>query len=176
MPKKLFRRLAPDRRALRRHKVLNILGDWLHDPNLWHLNRRSVSGAFAVGLFCAWVPVPLQMLLAALVALPLRVNLPLSVALVWVTNPVTMPVMFYAAYKVGAWMLGGAGAGSGLAPELSWRWLMSAMAGAWRPFLVGSFVLGVFSAAAGYCGVLLFWRWQVTQRWKLRRRRGVRKG
>ncbi len=175
MPKEIFRRLALDRRALRRHKVLSILGDWLHDPNLWHLNRRSVSGAFAVGLFCAWVPVPFQMLLAALAALPLRVNLPLSVALVWVTNPLTMPVMFYAAYKVGAWILGDAAAGAAVAPEFSWHWLASVMAGAWRPFLVGSFVLGVFSAALGHVGVLLFWRWHVLRQWHRRRRREARK-
>ncbi len=175
MPKAIFRRFAPDRRSLRRYKALSILGDWLHDPNLWHLNRRSVSGAFAVGLFCAWMPVPFQMVLAALVALPLRVNLPLSVALVWVTNPVTIPVMFYGAYKVGAWMLGD-GVGVPFAPEVSWRWFVSVMAVSWRPFLFGSFVMAVFSAAAGYVGVLLFWRWHVTRQWKRRQRRGRRKG
>jgi len=55
----------------------------------------------AVGLFCAFVPLPIQMLLAAAAAIIFRVNLPISVGLVWITNPVTIPPMFYFCYKVG---------------------------------------------------------------------------
>ena len=46
------------------------------------------------------------MLLAALIAIWLKVNLPLSVALVWVSNPITMGPMFYFAYKLGALLMG----------------------------------------------------------------------
>jgi uncharacterized protein (DUF2062 family) len=42
------------------------------------------------------------MLLAALAAVLLRCNLPLSVALVWLTNPLTVPAIFFIAYQVGA--------------------------------------------------------------------------
>jgi uncharacterized protein (DUF2062 family) len=77
------------------HKNLSFLGEKLHDPNLWHLNRRSVSAAFAIGLFAAWIPTPGQMVIAAIIALYFRANLPISVALVWITNPLTMPPMFY---------------------------------------------------------------------------------
>ena len=78
MPKKFIKRLMPNHRTIREHKHLRFLGSLLHDPNLWHLNRRSASGAFAVGLFMAWVPVPFQMLLGAIGAIAFRVNLPLS--------------------------------------------------------------------------------------------------
>ena len=71
------------------------------DPNLWHLNRHSAAGGFGIGLFFAFWPVPFQMWLSAFAAIPLRVNLPLSVATVWLTNPITMPPIFYGAYKVG---------------------------------------------------------------------------
>ena len=105
MPKKFLQRLMPDHRTIREHRHLRFLGTLLHDPNLWHLNRRSASGAFAVGLFVAWVPVPFQMLLGAIGAILFRVNLPLSAALVWVSNPLTMPPLFYFAYLVGGWLL-----------------------------------------------------------------------
>ena len=38
----------PDHKLIREHKHLRIFGSMLHDPNLFHLNRRSVAGAFAV--------------------------------------------------------------------------------------------------------------------------------
>jgi len=52
-------------------------------PMVWHLNRRSVAGGVAVGLFVSWVPVPLQMLFAAVLAAVLRVHVPVSVVMVW---------------------------------------------------------------------------------------------
>ena len=58
MPKKLIKRYMPDHRQIREHKHLQLFGSLLHDPNLWHLNRRSAAGAFAVGLFVRLYPFP----------------------------------------------------------------------------------------------------------------------
>jgi uncharacterized protein len=77
MPKRLIKRLLPDYDVLRNHKHLQLFGTLLHDANLWHLNRHSASGAFAVGLFMAFIPLPFQMIFAAGAAILFRVNLPL---------------------------------------------------------------------------------------------------
>ena len=105
MPKKLLKRWVPDHGKVRDHKSLRMFGDRLHDPNLWHFNRRSVAGGLALGVFVAFIPLPIQMLLAAALSLLLRVNLPLAVAAVWITNPLTMPPIFFICYKVGSWVL-----------------------------------------------------------------------
>ncbi|MCE9969096.1 DUF2062 domain-containing protein, partial [Aeromonas salmonicida] len=89
MPKRIIKRWMPDQKTLKENKRLQLFGNLLLDNNLWHLNRRSAAGAFGVGLFMAWIPVPCQMLLAAGGAIACRVNLPLAVALVWLTNPIT---------------------------------------------------------------------------------------
>lgn len=176
MPKKLIKRLMPDHTTIREHKHLRFLGTLLHDPNLWYFNRRSASGAFAVGLFMAWVPVPFQMLLGALGAILFRVNLPLSVALVWVTNPLTMPPMFYFAYLVGGWLLGDAGNGN-VAFELSYEWLANELVVIWQPFLLGCLIMGVVSSAAGYLTIRGLWRLHLVRHYRERKaRRLARKG
>lgn len=168
MPKKIIKRFLPDYKKIREHKHLKIFGKLIHDPNLWHLNRRSVSGAFSVGLFMAFVPVPFQMALAAAAAIPLRVNLPISVALVWITNPFTMPPIFYGCYKVGAWVLGTPI--QNIEFELTLEWLMTQLDGIWAPFLLGCFLVATFSAVVSNFIIRWFWRTQVLKDWKERRR------
>jgi len=166
MPKKFLKRWMPDPAKIKAQKNLRMFGRWLGDGNLWHLNRRSASGAFAVGLFMAWIPVPFQMALAAGAAILLRVNLPLSVAMVWLTNPVTMPPMFYFAYYFGARVLG-------MPPvdfefNLSWEWLVTVMETIGKPFLLGCGMLAVICSLVGYLSIQLLWRISVQRRWAQR--------
>jgi hypothetical protein len=166
MPKKFIKRYMPDHKVIREHKHLRIFGTLLHDPNLFHLNRRSVAGAFAVGLFVAWVPIPFQMVLAAALAILVRVNLPISVALVWVSNPFTMPPLFYFAYRLGTRILGVPAGKFNI--ELSFEWLGSGLAAIWQPFLLGCFVMGASCSLLGYLGMRLIWRISIINKMKKR--------
>jgi len=167
--KKTIKRIMPDHHKIRNHKHLKILGPLLHQQNLWHFNRRSASGAFAVGLFMAWVPVPFQMLLGAAGAVLFQVNLPLSVMLVWCSNPLTMPPLFYFAYLVGAKILGTPE--NEFTFELSTEWLLHGMSLIWQPFLLGCLIMAVISSAVGYTTVRLLWRLHIVQHLKERKLR-----
>ncbi len=156
---------------LERHRGLGILGKRLFDPELWHLNRQCVSAAFAVGLFVTWLPIPAQMLVAGGLAMVLRCNLPVSVALVWISNPVTQPALLLFAYQLGNWLLGEPA--EVMAFQVSWEWFRVRLGQIWAPLLLGSVVSGVVSGFLGWAGMQLFWRWHVVQRWE--RRRNVRK-
>ena len=171
MPKKLIKRSMPDHHRIREHRHLRFFGTLLHDPNLWHFNRRSASGAFAVGLFMAFVPLPFQMLFAAAAAILFRVNLPLSVALVWITNPLTMPPIFYSAYLLGAWVLGTPAREEGLQFEASIDWLMTELGAIWEPFLLGCFIAGTASALLGYFTIRGLWRLHLVNHYKARKQR-----
>ena len=168
MPKKMLKRLMPDPGTIKNNKYLAVLGSRLHDNNLWYLNRHSAAGAFAVGLFCAWMPIPFQMVMAALLAMTFRVNLPLSVVLVWLTNPLTMPPMFYFAYRLGSFLLDRPHHYKHF--ELSLSGISSAMSSAAPPFLLGCLVMAIVCSATGFMVIHGLWRWTVSQRWKKRRR------
>ena len=171
MPRKLLRKFF-SRHDFRKEKSIGMFGELLHDRNLWHMNRRSVSVACAVGLFCAFIPIPFQMVLAAGIAIIFRCNLPISVALVWITNPITMPPLFFLAYKVGTWITD-----VNLGPfefELSLNWLFTELRERWRPFLAGCLFMGTLSGLIGFISARVAWRVYVVTFWKRRRLRKLR--
>ena len=169
MPKNLIKKYLPDPDFFKNHKNLQFLGERLHDPNLWHLNRRSISMAFAIGLFVAWIPTPGQMAIAAIAAFYLRANLPVSVALVWITNPLTMPPMFYFSYLVGLWALNEPSPSENF--EFSVDNALSGLGDVWEPFLLGCFIVGIISSATGYFSINEYWRHHVTKKWEERKER-----
>lgn len=167
MPKKIIKKYFPDPEKIRQMKGLGILGKWLGNPNLWHIHRRSVSRAFASGLFWMSIPLPSQMIASAITAIIFRANLPISVVLVWISNPLTMPPIFYFNYVVGTWILG-EHAQKSLGFKMSWDWILSTLGHLWLPLYLGSAVVGIVLAIVSYFGILLFWRWKVIQAWKKR--------
>lgn len=170
MPKRLIKRLLPHHDTVREHKHLKVFGNLLHDANLWHLNRHSASGGFAVGLFMAFVPLPFQMVLAAAAAIFFRVNLPISVALVWITNPITIPPIFYFTYRVGTWILQTPAQAEAF--QFSLEWIeQNGLHDILLPLLVGSLICGAIASLAGYLLILWIWRWRAAEKWKMRRLR-----
>ena len=165
--KQWLKRVAPDRAKVREHKHLRVFGKLLQDPGLWHLNRRSASGAFAVGLFVMYLPPVGQMIIAAAGAITFRVNLPISVALVWITNPLTIPPMYYFAYLVGSWIIGAPAQARHVHFWLEWHNWLSILA----PMTVGCLICGTVCSVVGYFAVQGIWRWSLMRQIRLRRER-----
>lgn len=171
-----FRRFLPQREAIRRHRILRPFAAWLQHPGLWHLHRRSVAGGVAVGLFCGLIPGPLQMLSAALLAIALRVNLPLAVVVTTYTNPLTIVPLYFLAFELGRGVLGVSnGMPPPSLPELHWGNLGSELWG-WlealgQPLLVGLPLLAFSFAIGGYLLVRVSWRIAVILRWRARKKR-----
>lgn len=169
MPKKFFKRYLPDAQRIKELKVLDFLGDKLHRPNLWHLNRRSVSRAFAIGLWAMFTPpLPVQQILAAIFAVHFNANLPISVALVWITNPVTWGPMYYFAYRVGTLSMGQA---AFTFDEFSELLTVDKALELGAPFLVGCLILMHLGAVLGYFGIQYIWRRSVRHQMELRQYR-----
>ena len=172
MPRELLKRYMPSPERIKRSRSLRFMGSLLHNPALWRITRHSVARAMACGLFAGLLPIPFQMLLAALLAIPLRANLPISVSLVWLTNPITMPPICFAQYKIGTFLLNTPE--RSMPVEISMSWLVAEIQHIWQPMLAGSLVTAILAATIGYLGTLLYWRFWVMRNWqrrKLRRRR-----
>jgi hypothetical protein len=167
MPRNTFKRWMPTPHKIREHKALKFFGVLLHDPNLFHLNRHSVSVAFFVGIFLCFLPIPFQVPLAAMGALWLRCNLPLAVTLVWISNPLTFPFIFIACHQFGAQLLGLPARNFEF--ELSWAWFQSEFLLIWQPLLLGSVLAGLFFGSLGYLLMQWTWRWNVIKKWEKRK-------
>jgi hypothetical protein len=171
---KRLRKHLPNRHAVLGNRWLRPFHNWLHHPNLWHLNRRSVAGGVAIGLFAGLIPGPLQMLGGTLLAITFRVNLPVAVFTTFYTNPFTILPLYLLAYEYGALLTGTHNGGLSHLnqPELSWdNWLTPLLV--WfdtlgRPFFIGLPMLGVTLALVGYVAVRLLWKWRVIREWQKR--------
>jgi uncharacterized protein len=152
-----------DRWFMRPFKVL------LQHPVYWALNRRNVTRAFALGLFIAFVPLPVHFLLAALLALFLRLNVPAAIAGTLLTNPLTVVPLYLSAYWMGTQLLDVPK--YDVAFEMSWQWLSTGFLPIWKPFLLGCLVMGTLCALTGY--LLLGSLWHVTLVMKYHKRKGA---
>lgn len=174
MPRRFFKRYMPHPERIKGNKSLRFLGALIHDPNLWHLNRRSVSRAMAIGLFWAMIPMPMQMLAAAFVAIPLRANLPISVGLVWLTNPITMPPVFYCSYKFGTWLINTPALQ--MPEQITLSWIGQVLQTHWQPLYLGSLVLGLLFAGIAYFATNAYWHWWVKRSWHKRQEKRRKRG
>ena len=163
-----LRKLIPSRDKMREISALEPVAHLFNRPELWHFNRRGVSGAAFIGLFSAFIPVPSQMLLAAIIAIIARVNLPISVALVWITNPITIPPIIYGSYRVGAWVLGIDVAE--VQVELSLDWVLANFMAIGKPLFIGSVICGLVAGSIGFTASHFMWRNWVMHQWRKRRR------
>ena len=171
MPRKYFRKYLPDPETVRSSRMVAAFGSWAQHPNLWHLNRRSVSGAVAIGLFSGLVPGPLQMLTALLLAIPLRKNLPVSLVVTLYTNPFTIVPLYALAYGYGRLLLPGEHAAFPETFDMGWSNVADVLVALGKPLAVGLVALACTLALLGYFGVQLAWRAWVVGAWRARAKR-----
>lgn len=140
-------------------------------PSLWHLNRRSVPRALAVGLFAAFVIPVGQFVLAAFLAVPLRANVPLAAAATLVTNPLTFPPIYIGAYKLGTFLLYHSPHDGADDLAKSFGATLLEVSG---PTALGLLVFATLSSIIGFAAASFWWRYRLWRRWRQSRRTAPR--
>ena len=104
---KKWMRPLPRRSNIHRYPVLKwFSGMARRRAFLWSFRSREMVTALFLGLIVAFMPlVGIQMLIVFFLALWFRANLPVIVALQWVSNPFTMGPIYFADYQIGLAMM-----------------------------------------------------------------------
>ncbi|MDD3477016.1 MAG: DUF2062 domain-containing protein [Sulfurimonas sp.] len=117
-------------------------------------NRKMVSKGVLIGLFIAFIPMPMQMLAVVAVIPFTRFNVPIAISICWLSNPFTMPAMYYMEYLTGSFILG-----METTPvEMTLEWFSQNIGNIFVPLYVGTAFYSVFGSLLGYYLVNHFWR------------------
>jgi uncharacterized protein (DUF2062 family) len=131
MIRRLFKRTRHDPES----KIGKVLEKYRIPREYFSINRRSVSRGVLVGLFWGFIPMPFQMLAVLLTTPLMRFNVPIAISMVWLSNPLTMPAMYYMEYKTGTLLLGLPGLEN---VELSIEWFQNHLGDIFLPLYVGT--------------------------------------
>lgn len=176
MPRRWLKRVLPDVEKYRDTRIARLLGPRFFHPALWHLNRRSVAGAVAVGMFCGLIPGPLQMLGGAIGAIWLRRNLPVALITTLYTNPVTIGPLYVLAFQLGALVMGdtyampAAPSFASMSPAQWGQMFVDWTMALGKPLLIGLPLLATLLALAGYAAVHVGWGLYLRHAWRARAR------
>ena len=164
----LFKRYIQHKESIASNSIIRLFDEYLHDPNIWHIHRRSSAGGAAIGVFCAFIPIPIQTLSAAALAILFRMNLPIAILFSFLANPITVPFIFFYSYKLGSILFGlEENQITNIIPENTTiiEWFNTIFLNIWEPLLIGCLILGLISSSITYFLIRLIWRIGAVVKW-----------
>ena len=124
-------------------------------PIVWQWNKQTIAKSVLIGIVIAFLPLPFQMIVAALASVYFGAYLPLSVALVWLSNPITFLPITWACLSIGCNILQ---MDMSIASEIKngQYWLL--LKTYWMALMLGSLVSGLTLGLIGY--YITHWAWR----------------
>lgn len=137
------------------NKYIVKFGKATDAKHLWDFNRSAVAKGIALGVACAWIPLPFHTILAVFLAILIDCNIPLVAIAIWVANPLTMPFMYYFAYIFGDFLLNIHHLD--IKFHLSLHDVLQVLHIVWEPFVLGCLVSGLICGIIAYAIVQFLW-------------------
>jgi uncharacterized protein (DUF2062 family) len=145
------------KKTSRSEKLKALIAKYKIPPEYLSTNRKMVARAVLLGMFIAFIPMPFQMLFV-LVFMPFfKYNVPIAISMCWLSNPLTMPPMYYMEYLTGSFFLG-------IEPqpvEMTLEWFSNNIDNIFVPLYVGTLFYSVFGSLLAYWAVNHFWKGSV---------------
>ena len=163
-----IKKVTPER--LLSSRWLKPFAHRLAHPEYWRLQRKPVARAAATGAFFAFATPVAQIPLSLGAGLLFRMHLPTAVVATLINTPVTFGPVYYAAYRLGAWLLQDepSKAVEDVQALLPSHPVPDLAAFSWSAAVVetmlGAFIFGLVAAGLAYLGVLGAWRLRALRR------------
>jgi len=158
-----LRKYLPTPGQIREIRYLHLFGDGLKQAELWTFSRSSTAKGAAIGVFCAFLPMPFEMVPAIFMAIMLRGNLAFSIGGVWLSNPLTWVPLYTPCYLLGARIIN-------IQPvpleqvnliDVGWHYVA---------LWLGCLIIGSLVAITVHFTITFLWRRHIRERWAARRR------
>ena len=147
--RKFFRK-----RASSKGKLDAFLDKYKLPRTYFNINRKMISRGVYMGLFWGFIPMPFQMVAVVAMTPFIRFNVPIAIAMVWLSNPITMPPMYYMEYITGNFLLGREGIAD---ITLTVEWFSTHMDDIFIPLYVGAAFYSVVISGLVYIGINWLW-------------------
>ncbi|MCW8954547.1 MAG: DUF2062 domain-containing protein [Sulfurimonas sp.] len=153
------------KKTSKHHKLKDFIKKYKIPPEYLSTSRRMVSKAIFIGLLIAFIPMPMQML-AVIAVIPFsKFNIPIALAMCWLSNPFTMPAMYYMEYLTGSYILG-----MDTTPVvMTMDWFSENIGNIFIPLYTGAVFYSVVVSSLAYYLVNRFWISSVHRDKKLHR-------
>ena len=106
---------------------------------------------------------PMQMLAVIFMMTFLKFNVPIALLMCWITNPFTMPFIYFIEYQIGSFILNT----STLTVEMTLKWFSSNIDNFFIPLYTGALILSTTSSLLFYYLINYFWESSVYKNKKL---------
>ena len=176
MAKHFFQSWLPSPERVNNLKIMKIFGKYASNPQLWYVNRKSISKAVFIGTFWGILPIPLHSALIVLTVLLFEVNLPISLLLAWIMNPFTIVPILIGAFWIGTQIYGVHMINQemllGVFHQIM-HWIQNFGHGhidfsLAKILATGLLIEALLFAAALFTLTRIYWRWSVIKKWRNR--------
>ena len=163
-----LRRHLPSSKQIQEYRYLHFFGDSLKQAELWTFNRQTTAKGISIGIFCAFLPMPFEMIPAIFLALMLRGNLPFAIAGIWISNPVTWVPLYTPCYFLGAWIFG-------IEPIQLTEIRILELGLHYIALWLGCLIVGTTIAISTHFTISFLWMTDTRQRWEKRKLRSQKR-